>query len=161
MAILDPLFSAANVHNLSQEYSSPSHNCNLRLVVPLALSCSNSSEPSLTVAAKLPVLTASPHPGKISMLTGLGRGLENGSILKQGCHRVPLLLLNFSSCSSTNTSQIILCLWSVDFQGAKMVVLTNFFQVCSCFWGELICPPLHSATPGSPTLVNKYLMNNK
>lgn len=70
VAILGPLFSTVNVYNLNQEHTCPTTTVNHRLVG------SRSSEPSLTVAAKLLLLTASPHLAKSSCWLGWEGGWE-------------------------------------------------------------------------------------
>ena len=156
---LRPSVLSCKCTHLSQEYSSPNHNYNLGLVEPLVLSCSILSEPSDSGSK-----AASPHSiptsGKISMVTRLAAGLENGSILKQACHRFPLLLLHFSNCSNTNT-YIILCLWSI-FKVLKWLSSSIYSNFVVAFWeswfAHLLTLP-HLEVP--PSSINIWIMSDQ
>lgn len=75
-ATLGPLFSAVNVHNLSQEYTCPNHNCNLRLVEPWPFAVANQVSPLSGSKAAGPhsTLTMAKSPCWLGLGEGWGMG---------------------------------------------------------------------------------------
>lgn len=150
--ILGPLFSAVNVHNLIQEYTCPDHSCNLRLAEPLALSCSKSSEPTLAAAAR-PLVLMAKSPGGWA-----GKWEHPQAKVPQ----IPTVITEFHLwLKHKHFSYCYIPL--TDFQSAKNGCFHQCFPALQWpFQGEdLPTPPLHSATAGSPTLLNKYLRKSK
>lgn len=69
------------------------------------------SEPLLTLAEKLLVLTACPSQAKPCYQQSSERSWEEPQAKS---HRFPLFSPKFSSFFSTNTSQIVVCLWCIS-----------------------------------------------
>lgn len=93
------------------------------------------SEPLLTLAEKLLVLTACPSQAKPCYQQSSKRSWEEPQAKS---HRFPLFSPKFSSFFSTNTSQIVVCLWCISRVLKSLIFWVNSVLLYSCFSGERI-----------------------
>lgn len=93
------------------------------------------SEPLLTLAEKLLVLTACPSQAKPCYQQSSERSWEEPQAKS---HRFPLFSPKFSSFLSTNTSQIVLCLWCISRVLKQLIFWVSSVLLYSCFSGKRI-----------------------
>lgn len=85
------------------------------------------------------------------LTTKLGDGLE-GNSPRLKCHRLPLILPEFSTLSQTNSSQFVVWLWSI-YRVPKCLFLIILSSFIIASWGrDLACFSVRHSSDPAPAL---------